>query len=250
MPSSPLLRRRVLRLREALPINAAAKPSSPSSPAYWLAYSPVTLALRGVLRALAPRWKVTGRKHIPASGPMILAPNHIADCDPPFVGLSTHRPLWFMAKRELFEIPVLGPFMQFAQAFPVDRDTPDRAALKRAAELLKAGQVVVVFPEGRLSQSGELQPLLPGVALLALRAQVPVIPVGIAGTNILMPYGKTVPRPTLSPVRIHFGAPLDFSDLESLPSRVQRKECVERLETALRETIAVAREKEYSPKEK
>lgn len=199
------------------------------------------MALRGMLRALAPRWKVTGRKNIPPRGPVILAPNHIADCDPPFVGLSAHRPLWFMAKRELFEIPVLGQLIRFAQAFPVERGVPDRASLKRAEELLRAGQVVVVFPEGRLSENGELQPLLPGVALLALRAQVPVIPVGISGTNALLPYGKIIPRPTFAPVRIHFGAPLTFSDLADLPSRVQRTQCVERLEEALRGAIEVAR---------
>jgi 1-acyl-sn-glycerol-3-phosphate acyltransferase len=213
-----------------------------SSPAYWLAYGPVTHALRGALRLLAPRWRVTGRGNIPARGAAILAPNHIADCDPPFVGLSVYRPLWFMAKRELFEIPVLGKLIAFAQAFPVDRDAPDRAALKHAEELLRAGQIVVIFPEGRLSQSGELQPLLPGALMLALRAGVPVIPVGISGTNQILPYGQTVPRPTLEPVRVHFGAPLSFDDLKELPSREQRRLSAERLETALRAAIKVARE--------
>ncbi len=198
------------------------------------------MGLRGVLRLLAPRWKVTGRKNVPVRGPVLLAPNHIADCDPPFVGLSLHRPLWFMAKSELFDMPVLGSLIDFAQAFPVERGVPDRAALKRAEQLLKGGQAVVVFPEGQLSKSGELQPLLPGVALLALRARVPVVPVGIVGTNIIMPYGKVVPKPTLAPVHIHFGAPLTFEDLDDLPSRVQRAQCVERLEKALREAIEVA----------
>lgn len=193
-----------------------------------------------MLRLLAPRWKVTGRQNVPARGPVLLAPNHIADCDPPFVGLSVYRPLWFMAKRELFEIPVLGPLIDFAQAFPVERGVPDRAALKRAEQLLKAGQAVVVFPEGQLSQNGQLQPLLPGVALLALRAKVPVIPVGIVGTNVLLPYGKVIPRPTLAPVHIHFGKALTFDDLAGLPSRVQRAQCVERLEEALRAAIKVA----------
>jgi 1-acyl-sn-glycerol-3-phosphate acyltransferase len=219
------------------------KKSSPSSLAFWLVYAPVTHALRFGLRAFAPRWRVTGRKNIPARGAAILAPNHIADCDPPFVALSVYRPLWFMAKRELFEIPVLGKFIEFAQSFPVDRDAPDRAALKRAEELLRAGQIVVVFPEGRLSQSGELQPLLPGALMLALRAKVPVIPVGIAGTNQVLPYSQTVPRPTLKSVRVHFSAPLCFDDLLELPSREQRRIGAERLEAALREAIVVAREK-------
>ncbi len=198
--------------------------------------------LRFGLHALAPRWRVTGRKNIPARGAAILAPNHIADCDPPFVALSVYRPLWFMAKRELFEIPVLGKLITFAQSFPVERDAPDRAALKRAQELLRNGQIVVVFPEGHLSQGGELQPLLPGATMLALRAKVPVIPVGIAGTNQVLPFSHVIPQPTLKPVRVHFGAPISFEDLQELPSREQRRISAERLETALREAIAVARE--------
>lgn len=217
------------------------KNSSPSSPAFWLAYAPVTHALRFTLRGLAPRWRVTGRKNFPARGAAILAPNHIADCDPPFVGLSVYRPLWFMAKRELFQIPILGKLIAFAQAFPVDRDAPDRAALKRAEELLKSGQVVVVFPEGHLSQDGELQPLLPGALMLALRAKVPIIPVGIAGTNQVLPFSHVVPKPTLESVHVHFGAPLYFDDLQELSSREQRRISAERLEKSLRDAIAVAR---------
>lgn len=171
----------------------------------------------------------------------MLAPNHIADLDPPAIMLSACRPLWFMAKKELFEMPVLGPFIGFAQAFPVERGGADRVALKRAETLLKAGQGVVVFPEGRLSENGELQPLLPGVAMLALRANVPVVPVGICGTNAILPYGRSTPRPTLAPVGVHFGAPLDFSDLQDLPSREQRSQALERLETALREAVKCAR---------
>lgn len=215
-------------------------PITQPSPLYWACYPPVTLALRGVLRCLAPRYRVTGRGNLPTRGPVLLAPNHIADLDPPAIMLSACRPLWFMAKKELFEMPVLGPFIRFAQAFPVERGGADRVALRRAETLLKAGQGVVVFPEGRLSENGELQALLPGVAMLALRANVPVVPVGLCGTNKILPYGETIPRPTLAPMAVHFGPPLDFSDLRSLPSREQRAQALERLEVALREAIVCA----------
>jgi len=211
------------------------------SPAYWVCYPPVTLALKGVLRCLAPRYRVSGRSNLPVRGPVLLAPNHIADLDPPVVMLSANRPLWFMAKSELFEMPVLGNFIRFAQAFPVERGGADRVALKRAENLLKAGQGVVVFPEGQLSETGELQPLLPGVALLALRAGVPVVPVGLCGTNAILPFGQTIPRPTFASVRVHFGAPLNFNDLQDLPSREQRSRAIERLENALKQAIACAR---------
>ena len=123
----------------------------------------------------------------------------------------------------------------------MDRGAPDRAALKRAEELLKSGQIVVIFPEGQLSRDGELQSLLPGALMLALRARVPIIPIGIAGTNQVLPFSHVVPQPTLKKVHVHFGSPISFEDLERLPSREQRRIGAERLETALRAAIAVAR---------
>jgi 1-acyl-sn-glycerol-3-phosphate acyltransferase len=199
------------------------------------------MVLRGVMRGFAPRWRVSGRENIPARGGVLFAPNHIADADPPLVGLSLHRPAWFMAKQELFEIRILGPLMAFAQAFPVERNGADRAALRRAEELLKNGQAVVVFPEGQCAPDGVLQPLLPGATMIALRAGVPIVPVGIHGSNTIIPYGDVKPRRTWQPVRVHFGKPLDFSDLQAFPSRAQREQSTQRLEQALRAAIEVAR---------
>ena len=209
--------------------------------AFWAAYGPVMMSLRLVLRGLAPRWRVTGRSNVPARGGVLLAPNHISDIDPPVVNLSLFRPLWFMAKSELFDIKVLGSLIRFSQAFPVERGGADRAALRHAEQLLKNDQAVVVFPEGRLSPGGELQPLLPGVTLLALRAGVPVIPVGIHGSNKVMAFGEVVPHPSLAPLRIHFSKPLDFSDLKDLRSREQREQSTLRLEAAMREAIEIAK---------
>jgi 1-acyl-sn-glycerol-3-phosphate acyltransferase len=219
--------------------NDSSTPLAPSA-AYLAAYGPVMLSLRLVLRGLAPRWCVTGRGHVPARGGVLLAPNHISDIDPPVVNLSLFRPLWFMAKSELFDIKILGPLIRFSQAFPVERGGADRAALRRAAQLLQNDQAVVVFPEGRLSQNGELQPLLPGVTMLALHAGVPIIPVGISGSNKVLPFSEIVPRPSLEPLRVHFGKPLEFSDLKELPPREQREQSTLRLEVALRHAIETA----------
>lgn len=210
------------------------------SPLYWVAFPLVTISLRIVLRCLAPRWRVTGRQNIPARGPLLLAPNHISDLDPPVVGLSVTRPLWYMAKRELFEIRFVGRFIRFAQSFPVERDVADRAALRHAENLLCSGQALVMFPEGRLSKDGSLQELQPGATMMSLRTGVPIVPVGISGTNALMPYGKLVPRPTLHPIRVHFGEPITFEDLKDLPNRAQREQSTLRLEQALRDAIHIA----------
>jgi 1-acyl-sn-glycerol-3-phosphate acyltransferase len=216
-------------------------PERYESPLYKYAFPGVHLLLRMLFRFLAPRWTVTGRGNIPRRGPCLLAPNHISDCDPPLVGLSSLRPLWFMAKSELFDIRVIGPWIRFCRAFPVERDNIDRSALRFTEELLGRRQAVVVFPEGRLSLDGELATLLPGVVMLALRAGVPIVPVGVCGSNAILPYGAVVPRPTLARVHVHFGEPIDFSDLGDLPGREQRQRANRRLEQGLRQAIAIAR---------
>jgi len=107
--------------------------------------------------------------------------------------------------------------------------------------LLKRGQPVVIFPEGRCSPSGELEPLSPGVSMVALRAGVPIIPVGLAGTNKVLPYGQVVPRPTLSPVRVHFEAPVRVNDLENCSPREAREVLTARLTQHLQEAVAQSR---------
>jgi 1-acyl-sn-glycerol-3-phosphate acyltransferase len=202
--------------------------------AFRAAYPPAWLAVGLALKVLSPCFRVTGRGNLPRRGAMIFAPNHLSDIDPVLVGFSALRPLAYMAKKPLFDIAVLGPMMRFANAFPVEQNSPDRAALRQAEEQLKMGHSLVIFPEGQCSQDGKLQPLLPGVALLALKCNVPVIPVGIVNSNQLMPYGKVLPRFTMSKVEINFAPPLLMDDLKELPSREARALFNERLEIALR----------------
>jgi len=200
-------------------------------------YAPAWLSVGVALKVLSPRFKVSGRGNLPRHGAMILAPNHLSNIDPVLMAYAALRPLSFMAKKELFDIPLLNKIMRFANAFPVEQSSPDRAALREAEAQLKAGHPLVIFPEGKCSEKGELQPLLPGVALLALKCQVPVIPVGIVNSNQLMPYGKVLPRFTTSKVSIHFAPPLLTGDLQEMPSREARALFNERLETALRRMV-------------
>ena len=216
--------------------NAPNGPYSLSSYSYRLAYPWVVPALRGVIRLLAPRLRVEGTIHVPRRGGVILAPNHIADADPPFVGLCAPRPLWFMAKSGLWEMEGamrhMGPLISWMQSFPVDPDSADREALRRAEDLLRAKQALVVFPEGRIRQEGKTLELQAGVIMLALRAEVPILPVGIWGTQNIVPYGSLIPRPSLAPVAVVFGRPLHFDDLKSLPRRAARETAVARLHDA------------------
>lgn len=135
-----------------------------------------------------------GNKRVPRSGGLLILSNHLADVDPIVVQVSCPRPIHFMAKSELFTMPVVGTIIKQFKAFPVKRGEPDRASIKRAVQLLRMGEVVCVFPEGQLSEDGNLQELKPGIALLARMAECQVICCGLKNTNRVMPYGKVTPR--------------------------------------------------------
>lgn len=166
----------------------------------WLAFLVLgPLAIRGAYR-------------IPRKGGVLILANHLADIDPGAVQLACRRPVHFMAKSELFQMRILGPLIKLLQAFPVKRGEPDRVALKRAAALLNLGEVVCVFPEGQLSETGELQELKSGIALIARMARAPIICLGLIGTNRIMPYGSVVPRPTFRRTHANWGEPREFGE--------------------------------------
>ena len=221
-----------------------------SSRAYRLIYPWMRSALSVLWRMFAPRLRMTGQNNIPRRGGVLLCPNHISDVDPTLVQNASprlvSRSLWFMAKRELFtmKFPIigeLGPKIEFFQTFAVDPNEPDRDALKRAAELLKAGQSLVIFPEGFCSPNGEMNEIQAGAVMLALRGDVPIVPVGLWNTTGVMPYGSLILRPTLQRVAIHFGQPLRFDDLKDKPKREAREIATQRLTEAMKQAREVAK---------
>lgn len=152
-------------------------------------------------------------ENVPRTGGVLICPNHLSDADPAAVAVALPRSAYFMAKAELFDIPVLGVLVRHFRGFPIKRNSADRAALRRAEELLRAGEAVVIFPEGGGNPDGTLQPLNPGAMLIALRTRVPVIPAAVANSNRVWPYGDVAPRYAGVPVSVTFGPPLDLSDL-------------------------------------
>lgn len=158
------------------------------------------------------RVRVVGIENIPAGG-AILAGNHVSYLDPALLWCVTPRPVHFMAKSELWGIGWLGWALDRLWAFPVNRGGADRQAITRATALLGTGELVGMFPEGTRKRSdSEEAEAHGGVAFIAARAGVPVVPTGIIGTERAWPAGKKFPR--FVPVTIRFAEPVCSEDFE------------------------------------
>jgi 1-acyl-sn-glycerol-3-phosphate acyltransferase len=129
--------------------------------------------------------RVTGAGNVPVEGPLLVACNHISEMDPPVLACAMPRTLHFMAKKELFSNRLLDRFFRNVRAFPVDRGTADRQAIRTASDLLSSGEAVAIFPEGTRSVDGRQLAPRPGLGLLALSTGAPVLPVYVSGTDRL-----------------------------------------------------------------
>jgi 1-acyl-sn-glycerol-3-phosphate acyltransferase len=171
--------------------------------------------------------RVLGLDQMPMSGPVIVVCNHASDFDPPFVASGMGRPLAYMAKQELFQIPILGRLIRWYGAYPVKRGSGDRAAIRAALQSLEEGWAVGVFLDGTRTEDGLIhQPKL-GAAMIAKQAQAPLLPVCIWGTHRVLPKGRS--RPQLVPVTIRVGAPIappspkgDRAELQAVTEQCQR----------------------------
>jgi 1-acyl-sn-glycerol-3-phosphate acyltransferase len=148
------------------------------------AYAATVHFSRAVIYSLA-RWEVRGAGRVPAGGPVILVANHNHLLDPPLVAASCERRVHPMAKRELFETPLIGWFFWVYGAFPVRRFSGDMGALRVARNYLRNGEIVLMFPEGTRAHGQGMRPALPGAAVVALMSKAPIVPVAITGTDRL-----------------------------------------------------------------
>lgn len=178
------------------------------------------------------RVRVLGAENLPTSEGYVLAGNHVSYLDPVLMWCVTPAPAHFIAKQELFDAPVVGWLITRVWAIPVQRASADREAIQRAAALLKAGEIVGIFPEGtRQSADGHgdepLGEASQGVSFIAMRADAPVVPVGISGTERALPRGAKLPR--FPRVTISYGPPVrpwDFTQggrkqrMEAMTARI------------------------------
>jgi 1-acyl-sn-glycerol-3-phosphate acyltransferase len=142
------------------------------------------------------RVEVRGSEHVPADGPFILAPVHRSNLDTPYAAVPTRRRLRFMGKDSLWKFRPFGWLLSALGGFPVTRGSADREALKRCLDVLHAGEPLVLFPEGERKSGPLVQPLFDGSAYLAIKANVPIVPVGIGGSERAMPKGARWIKPS------------------------------------------------------
>ena len=185
-----------------------------------------------VLMRLLFRLQARGTEHVPRTGAVVIVANHSSLLDPPLVGSAAPRPLTYLAKAELFDIPLLGALIRGVNARPLRRDGADAGALRTALKVLDAGGALLVFPEGTRGPEGALREAKAGAALLAVLSGAPVVPAYVKGSGAAWPKGRTLPRP--AKVVVTFGPPLTFQR----PAGVDRKAHYEATSRALMAAIA------------
>ncbi|MBI5674900.1 MAG: 1-acyl-sn-glycerol-3-phosphate acyltransferase [Nitrospirae bacterium] len=159
---------------------------------------------------------VKGSENIPLEGGVIIAFNHLSFLDPLLAGAALPRRATFMARRELFNVPVLG-WMAKHYALPVDKERFLPSTVKQSVKRLRGGEVVVIFPEGMRSKTGELLEAGQGVGMIALHGNVPIVPALITGSNAALPFdARWLKRAKVSVI---FGKPIYFSKGEVADQR-------------------------------
>jgi len=160
------------------------------------------------LMRLLFRVEAIGREHIPEHGPVLLVANHSSVLDPPLIGGVSDRQLTYLAKAELFEIPLFGALIHGLKARPTRREGADPGALRTARRVLEERGALLVFPEGTRGDEGDIRPAKPGAGLLAVSSGATVVPVYVRGSGRAWPRGRRLPRP--AKVTVTFGKPLRF----------------------------------------
>jgi len=177
------------------------------------------------------RLEVVGTENIPREGGALVCANHVSYIDPPVLGAGAPRQFHYMAKIELFKIPVLGFLIKHVGAFPVHQRTADRQALKTALDYLTNGECVAMFPEGTRMPEGQPGEALPGAGMIALRSKAPIIPAALINTAKLLPPHSMLLHFTR--VKVVYGKPIDLSDLYDQSGREAVEETGRRIMAAI-----------------
>ena len=185
----------------------------------WFYY--VVRVIVKTLLLLLTNWQVRGRENVPSEGAVIVVANHLNLADPLVLGASLGRKVVFMAKRELFHSRVSRYFVRGLGAFSAQRGQLVREALRQASQILANSLALAVFPEGSRSKNAQLQSAFPGSALIALRNGIPILPVGITGTEKIKGAAWFLHRPKIT---VNIGRPFSLPPVGSKLARAELAE--------------------------
>lgn len=177
---------------------------------YWLGYH-----LSRLLAQVFFQFRIIHRERMIQTGSVILAMNHQSYFDPLLAGNACDRPIYFLARRSLLNVPILKWLLPKLNVIPVDQEGIDRSALKALIRVLKGGNAALVFPEGSRTLDGNLQPALPGVGLVIAKTLAPVVPMRIFGSHEALPRGGR--RLRFHPIKILIGEPIFFNEADLTP---------------------------------
>lgn len=205
---------------------------TPRPPKRWelVAYGFVRALVHGLSKLLW-RIQVVHPERVPASGACVLAPSHRSYLDTPFLACVTRRRIRFMGKAELWKYGWSGKFLTALGGFPVDRAGADRAALRAAQAALEGGEPLGMFPEGTRRSGPVVEDLHNGVAFLAARLGVPIVPIGIGGSETILARGRKLPKLTkvvmivgepIQPPAREPGASVRRGDVAALTEQLQQ----------------------------
>lgn len=168
------------------------------------------------------RGRIYGAENVPRQGPLIIVSNHASDFDPPIVSCCVRRPVAYMAKEELFQVPVLSQAIRLYGAYPVKRGSADRSAIREAIASLENGWAAGIFLQGTRTPDARIPNPKLGAALIAAKMQAPMLPVSLWGTQNIIRKGSAIPRPV--PLTVRIGQPLpppQSTDREELETVTQ-----------------------------
>jgi len=192
---------------------------------------------------MGSKFHLRGSANVPRSGPLLMVSNHVGAIDPAIIGAWTPRPVWFMAKAELFK-GSWGWLMRGYHAFPVVRHSPDRTALRRAFDLLKQGSAVVLFPEGHRSENARLLRAEPGAGFIARRSGAPLLPIAITGSQNVLGRHQMIPR--RAEVEMTFGQPFQLPERNRDGSPMDHQQSADYLMTKIAELLPLENQGEYA----